>query len=244
MVKFSRKTLMLLYLWRKKENRKLKKQKKMWIRKIFQERKKYGEFHLLMKELRIADNEYFFKFYRMTPTKFEDLLRIVGPNLVKSSLRREVIEPGERLSVTLRYLFSGMSQIDLAGCFRISPSSISRIINETTSVIWNCLIKENFVRAPSNITEWKNIAASFEAKWNFHHCIGAIDGKHVVMQAPAKSGSYFFNYKKTHSLVLLAVCDADYQFILVDIGNTGRNSDGGVFSNSDIGLGIQENLLP
>ena len=65
----------------------------------------------------------------MTPTKFEELLRIVGPNLVKSSLRREVIEPGERLAVTLRYLFSGMLQIDLAGCFRISPTSISKIVN-------------------------------------------------------------------------------------------------------------------
>ena len=50
------------------------------------------------------------------------------------------------------------------------------------------------------------------------------------MQAPARSGSDYFNYKKTHSLVLLAVCNADYEFSLVDIGDAGRQSDGSVYA--------------
>ena len=79
--------------------------------------------------------------------------------------------------------------------------------------------------------------------WNFPHCLGAIDGKHVVIQAPNNSGSLFFNYKKTFSIVLLAVCNANYQFILVDIGEAGKNSDSGIYSKSEIGKVVENNCL-
>ena len=55
----------------------------MWVRKVFQ--KQYGEYHLLMKELRIYDDEYFFKYYRMTAAKFEYLLGIITRYIIKSA---------------------------------------------------------------------------------------------------------------------------------------------------------------
>ena len=35
--------------------------------------------------------------------------------------------------------------------------------------------------------------------------LGAVDGKHIVVQAPINAGSSFYHYKGTHSVVLLAV---------------------------------------
>lgn len=96
---------------------------------------------------------------------------------------------------------------------------------------------------PSSPEEWTNVAKQFEDIWNFPNCIGAIDGKHVILQAPMKSGSDFFNYKSQFSIVLMAVVDADYNFLFVDIGAKGRISDGGVFKRCDLYRKIENETL-
>lgn len=95
---------------------------------------------------------------------------------------------------------------------------------------------------------WKKSAAKFKQIWNFPNCIAAIDGKHINIQCPINAGSTFYNCKGSHSIVLLALVDADYKFISIDVGSYGRNSDGGIFEKSDIGkklrsgtLGVPEN---
>ena len=102
------------------------------------ERHSKREFHVLVKELKLFDHEFFFKQFRMTPEKLENLLTMVAPwismvapRIMKRSLRREAIGPRERLCVTLRYLASGDSRGTIAASYRISPVTVSRIINET-----------------------------------------------------------------------------------------------------------------
>lgn len=85
---------------------------------------------------------------------------------------------------------------------------------------------------PQSEQEWLEVARGFETKWQFPHCLGAIDGKHVKIQSPINSGSEFYNYKHNFSIILLAVADSDYNFLFADVGTHGRMSDGGVFNDS------------
>ena len=104
-------------------------------------------------------------------------------------------------------------------------------------------MSERFIKAPSSEEEWVEIADQFKRNSNFGNCIGTIDGKHVSMQAPPRSGSYFFNNKKTHSIVLMAVANLNYQSNVVDIGDAGCQSDCGVFTTSNNWQAQFEGLL-
>nr|XP_012567170.2 putative nuclease HARBI1 [Hydra vulgaris] len=121
----------------------------------------------------------------MSPTTYEELLSFVAPIIVKlRTTMRDPVSPSERLAVTLRFLVTGDAQCTIAASYRISASTISRIISETCAAIWTSLKERNFLHVPSEKQEWKAIAKEFENMWNFPHAIGAIDGKHIVMQAP------------------------------------------------------------
>lgn len=95
-----------------------------------------------------------------------------------------------------------------------------------------------------NAGDLEQVAKDYFLKWNFPNCIGSIDGKHVRIKCPAKSGSMFFNYKQFFSVVLLAIVDANYRFLMIDVGAYGKDSDSGVFSNSEIYRNIENGSLP
>ena len=127
----------------------------------------------------------------MSKEKFDILLSLVGLLLTKRhyfSRQRSEITPADRLAVTLRYLPTGNSQVSLSFNFRIGRSTICGIVRETSQAIWDAL-KTLYVRAPSNQQELNGISDQFAGQWNFRNCIGADDGKHIVVQAPSNSVS-------------------------------------------------------
>jgi len=94
---------------------------------------------------------------------------------------------------------------------------------------------------PASEDEWKATSEEFEQNWNFNHCLGVIDGNHITN--PRESGSYYFNYKHNFSIVIMVVCNANYEFLMIDIGSNERVSDGRVFSNTLFCKHLQEKKL-
>ena len=60
---------------------------------------------------------------------------------------------------------------------------------------------------------------------------------------PPDTSAYFYNYKGTYSVVLMALVNASYEFMMVDIGCNGCVSDGGVFKNTQFSKQLEEKKL-
>ena len=145
------------------------------------------------------------------------------------------------ICVCCRYLASGNSFKSIGYSYRMSDRTVSNIVKEVAEAIWE---RMQPIYMPEPTTEqWASIAHGFEEKWQFPHCVGALDGKHVTIKKPGKSGSSFFNCKHTFSIVLMALVDSDYQFITIDVGSMGRFSDGNTFANSVLAKKMKKQTL-
>uniref|UniRef100_A0A2S2QL55 DDE Tnp4 domain-containing protein n=2 Tax=Sipha flava TaxID=143950 RepID=A0A2S2QL55_9HEMI len=110
-----------------------------------------------------------------------------------------------------------------------------------TKLIWE-LLKDSYMPTPTE-ENWKLIAQRFYSLWNLPNCLGALDGKHIRIEKLPGSGSSNFNYKMYHSIVLFACSDADGFFTTIETGYAGRNSDGGILTQSRCGAGTTSTPL-
>ncbi|XP_063960406.1 uncharacterized protein LOC135155411 [Lytechinus pictus] len=116
----------------------------------------------------------------------------------------------------------------------IAHNTISLLIPDVCQAI----IEEDkgeMMKCPTTPNEWRAISDQFMEKWNFPHTCGALDGKHVSCKCP--------NYKGFYSVVLMALVDADYRFIWVDIGGMGSASDAQIYNASELRECVEDGSL-
>ena len=144
-------------------------------------------------------------------------------------------------SILFRFLAHGDSYASLHARYKCGLSSISRFVPEVCDAIWKVL-QPRYMPAATEET-WKESEAGFRHRWNFPNCIGAIDGKHVVITCPPKTSSIHFNYKGTFSINLMAIADHKYRFTYISVGSPGSNADSTVFKNTKFGQKILDDAL-
>ncbi|XP_060598125.1 uncharacterized protein LOC132751923, partial [Ruditapes philippinarum] len=95
------------------------------------------------------------------------------------------------------------------------------------------------IQCPTTKEEWTAIAEQFEKRWQFPHCCGALDGKHVAVTCLWNTGSMYRNYKGFFSIVLMALVDADYMFLWIDVGYDGSSNDASIYNGSELKEGLE-----
>ncbi|KAF0703793.1 putative nuclease HARBI1 [Aphis craccivora] len=120
-------------------------------------------------------------------------------------------------------------------------STIAKIIQETCEAIWTHL--QPIEMAAPTEEDWLGISEGFYTNSQFPNCVGAVDGKHIRLQCPPNSGTLYHNYKHFFSLILMAICDANYCFRVIDVGSYGKESDCNIFKKSIFGKKLYNNKV-
>ena len=213
-------------------------------RKWIKRRTEQGLFSNLVRELSIEDTAAYKEMMRMTHEDFLHILGLIEREITPQQISggTDVISSKARRTLTIRFLATGDTYRSLSFQFRISKAAISYIVVEVCSAIMKRM-QPMYLKVPQTEEEWLEIASVFEKQWQYPHCLGVIDGKHVVLQPPAGARSHFYNYKHTHSIILLAVAGPNYECIYADVGTNGRASDGGIWSKCSLLKAIENSEI-
>ena len=187
----------------------------------------------------VEDRHGFLEMFRMDVGDFEFILSKIS-DLISPKGRMggtRLIESDERLALTFRYLATGESFQSLSFQYRILISAISYIVKRCCKAVVERLTPD-FIKVPATKAEWLNVSKRFEDRWNYPHALGAIDGKHVRIQKPKNGGSFYYNYKHTHSIILMAIAGPDYECLYADVGSNGRVNDSGIWNKCALLQGI------
>ncbi|XP_050304523.1 uncharacterized protein LOC126742038 [Anthonomus grandis grandis] len=176
----------------------------------------------LLRDLKENNPDDFKNYLRMDKSTFEYILNLVRPYISKQdTVMRKSITADEYLVATLRFLATRRSYQDIQFFTCISAPSLCNIRPETCLAIYTTL-KDKYLKFPRNKEEWLNIAEKFNQKWNFSNCGGALDRKHIRITQPPSTGAQYYNFKGFYSIVLMALVNADHEFLFVNIGKNGR----------------------
>ena len=184
------KTLALLLLDEdENENASNQGEREFWVHPWLSQRSMYGTFHSLFQELR-RDGKSFKEILRMDESQFEYLVDKISAKLTKEdTVMRQCIKPHEMVCVALRYLASGVSFRSLQFQFRIGRKTISEIVIDVCRAVIEILGPDH-LNTPRSKVIWLEIANKFEEQRNFPNGLGAVYGKHIVIEQPVKSGSH------------------------------------------------------
>uniref|UniRef100_A0A915CR66 MADF domain-containing protein n=2 Tax=Ditylenchus dipsaci TaxID=166011 RepID=A0A915CR66_9BILA len=225
--------LLALYLIIKQRRKQKKQMRRYYIRPPHASKfaLKYG-MEMFDRYYRSEDSEDLRSFCRFSPRRFDRLLQMVEDKLKHPSTHIRPILPRYRLAIFLRHMAHGISYVALQHEFAIGVQTALEICEEVAKFLIDVL-DPMYLPIPTT-EDWLSNARDFNERYGFPHVIGAIDGKHVARTRPDESGDLFWCFKGFHSQVLLALCDAHCRFLAVDIGASGRQSDSGLYTSSQI----------
>ncbi|ESO88709.1 hypothetical protein LOTGIDRAFT_75569, partial [Lottia gigantea] len=133
--------------------------------------------------------------FRMRKETFDKLCDSLRPYICRRDTSfRKCIPVEMRVGISLWILGTPCEYRTVAHLFGISRSSVCLILREFCQVVKDKLSKR-YIYLPDN-DELQDIMLTFEQRWGFPNCGGAIDGCHIPIVSPQENHTDYYNRKR------------------------------------------------
>ncbi len=113
---------------------------------------------------------------------FQELVARLAPQITKTYTNcRKALDPGLKLAISLKYLATSDSSKSLQYGFRVAYNTICLLISDVCQAIVDDY-HEEVIKTPTTPQDWMVVANQMSRRWQYHHCLGVIDGKHVAIR--------------------------------------------------------------
>ncbi|XP_048373451.1 protein ANTAGONIST OF LIKE HETEROCHROMATIN PROTEIN 1-like [Sphaerodactylus townsendi] len=174
------------------------------------------------------DEEQWIERFRMSRGTFFEIVEALRPHLQRQTTNmREPIPVEKRVAIAIWYLANANCYREVREQFGVGLSTVGEIVLEVC-----CAMELDLLR--KTVCLGNEIAAIMDgfAHLGFPHCIGAIDGMHILIRAPGGRMDESGNCKKNCSIFLQGTVDHTGRFINAEVGWSGRSHDAFIFQNS------------
>lgn len=168
----------------------------------------------------------------MTKATFQQLLSVVEEHYKPISDRGTLpVSSKECVQMGLWFLGNKATYREMAELFGISESAVFGARQSFIDII--CSVGKKYIKWPT-VTEAKENEIKFKLIAGFPGVIGAVDGCHIEIKARSEDQSDYIDRTNRHSINLIAVCDSENLFTVIDVGFPGSSHDSRVFKNTEL----------
>ena len=146
--------------------------------------------------------------YRMNRDGINKLEGLIGIQIAPRTARHHSLSAREKILITLRYLASGVFQINDGDLHHVAQSTVSKSITEVVNCLSSQEVIVQFIRFPMDAAALNDQVREFAGIANFPKVVGAIDCTHVKILAPSLEEEIYVNRKGYHSINVQVIFNA------------------------------------
>ncbi|XP_067634019.1 uncharacterized protein [Eurosta solidaginis] len=184
-------------------------------------------------DCQVNGDEFFKSNFRMKRSVFIELCDNLRVLEKKDTPLRKAISLHKRVAIALYALGSSAEYRTIGNMFGVGKSTVCEIVLEFCTQTWKQLSLTYMPSFPLTREKVSELVQGFEAI-GFPQCMGAIDGCHIEIHPRSEDATDYYNYKGWYSTILLALVDARYRFIYINVGSPGRCNDSQIFESSTL----------